>query len=146
MILNLHDLSKRAQQTVLFTIEERLPGFIASPCSTEVQYRVEAIDDFYLLHLKIQATVTINCQRCLTDFQFPYKNQSIIAIATSEARAETLQETYECVVAENGEVILDDLVIDELHLYVIQSHPLDKECNSEITSKFETSIGSVDIL
>ena len=131
-MLYLQELAKQDAQQKQITVMERLPSFVAAPCQLNVGYQVEAKDDFYLIHLTVQGELTIICQRCMHEFQLSYKNPTTIAVARSDERAEQLLEQYECIVSTNWQVSLEDLVIDDLHLYAPQFHQEIKDCDQEI--------------
>ncbi|MBI2786490.1 MAG: DUF177 domain-containing protein [Legionella longbeachae] len=128
----LQEMIKQGLQTKIITLNERLPFFIISPCQLQVNYQVEAKDDFYLLDLHAKGELHIQCQRCLDEFNFPYNNSTEVAICRSDERAEQVQELYECIVSENLQLSIEEILIDELHLYVPQFHPNTNDCNSEI--------------
>lgn len=141
-MLHLQDLAKQGQQTKALILKERLPDFLSPPCHLNVAYQVDAKDKFYLIHLSVAGDLNIICQRCMQEFTFHYDNKTEIAVCRNDEKAEQLLEHYECIVSETGQVALDDLVIDELHLYVPLFHPLITDCDSEIneilTTKNET--------
>lgn len=132
IMLHLQELAKQTQHTKELTVNERLPAFLSAPCHLSVSYQVEAKDNFYLIHLGVRGELTIICQRCMEEFLFPYDNHTIIAVCKNDDRAEQLLAHYECIVSASGEVALEDLVIDELHLYVPIFHSAIKDCDSEI--------------
>ena len=138
----LPEIAKQEQQTKAVTVDERLPDFLLSPCLLNVTYHVEAKDDFYLIHLKVTGDLKILCQRCMQEFNLSYDNHTTIAVCRSDERAEQLLEHYECIVSSNWQVDLQELIIDELHLYVPQFHPAINDCDSEInqflTGQIET--------
>ena len=136
-MLNLLDLAKQNQHSQTLIITERLPDFLPAPCTVTVLFQVEAKDDFYLINLHVKGELHIVCQRCLSEFVHPYDNQTVIAVCRSEERANQLLEQYECIVSSNCQVALDDLVSDELHLYVPQFHPDLNDCDSEIRQILE---------
>ena len=131
-MLHLQELAKQGQQIETVTINERLPGFLHTPCELKVTYQVEAEDNFYLMHLRTIGELNILCQRCMQEFNFLYDNQTLIAVCRSDERAEQLLELYECIVSTNWQVDLLELIIDELHLYAPQVHPEIDDCDSEI--------------
>ncbi|HRD70068.1 MAG TPA: metal-binding protein [Legionella sp.] len=139
-MLNVQDLAKQNHQTKTITLLERLPGFISPPCHLTAQYTVEAKDDFYLIHLQVVGDLTVICQRCMLEFNLPYDNSTIIAVCRDEDRAEQLLEQYECIAASNWQVDLNDLVIDELHLYVDQFHSQIEDCDEEVTKILKKQI------
>jgi uncharacterized protein len=131
-MLYLQELAKQGQQSKTVTLTERVPHFIATPCELNVNYHVETREDFYLINLEVRGELTLLCQRCMDDFNYSYENNTIIAVCRDDARAEQLLERYECIVASNLQVSLEDLIIDELHLYAPQFHPEIEDCGNEI--------------
>ncbi len=131
-MLHLQDLAKYGPQTKQITLRERLPSFLLSPCHLTVTYQIEAKENFYLIQLEVSGELTVLCQRCLHEYNLIYNNQTAIAVTRSDERAEQLLEYYECIVSSNYQVDLEDMVIDELHLYVPQFHQEAKDCNEEI--------------
>lgn len=131
-MLYLQELAKQGQQIKTLTLNDRLPHFIRAPSELRVAYQVEAKDDFYLIHLHANGLLHLQCQRCLDEFDFPYENATVVAVCRDEVRAETLLEHYECVVSASLQISLDDLIIDELHLYAPQFHTEIEECSKEV--------------
>ncbi|RUR12152.1 DUF177 domain-containing protein [Legionella sp. km772] len=131
-MLYLQELTKHGSQNQHLNLSARLPSFLASPCQVNVTYQVEAKEDFYLMHLVVSGELTVTCQRCLNAFNLIYNNPTTIAVARDDERAEQLLEHYECIVSSNYQVNLEDLVIDELHLYVPQFHEETKDCDGEV--------------
>jgi uncharacterized protein len=131
-MLYLQELAKQDTHHKQIIVTERLPSFVSAPCQLEVTYQVEAQDNFYLIHLKVMGELTIICQRCMNEFKLSYNNPTTIAVARSDERAEQLLEQYECIVSSNWQVSLEDLVVDDLHLYVPQFHQEIKDCDQEI--------------
>jgi uncharacterized protein len=131
-MLNMQELAKQSQHTKTMLIKERLPDFINTLCQVDVTYQVEAKDNFYLINLRVQGELNISCQRCMNEFQLSYDNPTVIAVCRNDERAEQLLEHYECIVSSNWQVELEDLVSDELHLYVPQFHQEINECDHEI--------------
>lgn len=131
-MFHLQEMVKHGQQTKTIIVSERLPHFIAEPCTLQVNFHVEARDDFYFVHLHVVGVLHLQCQRCLDDFNYPYDNNTVIAVCRDEKRAEQLLENYECIVSSNLQVSLEDLITDELHLYAPQFHPEITDCRREI--------------
>ncbi|KTD41142.1 YceD family protein [Legionella parisiensis] len=131
-MLYLQEMVKQSQQTMTVTLSERLPNFITTICQLDITYHVEAKEDFYLIHLHVKGELPIRCQRCLDEFKFPYDNMTVVAVCRNDERAEQILEYYECIVSENLQVCLEDMLIDELHLYAPQFHPKINDCSSEI--------------
>lgn len=118
MLLNL----KHSEQRQDILLEQRLPLFIKAPCQVDCAYQLQKEKGYYLLHMQVSGTLTIVCQRCLSDFTYDYANETVIALCDSDETAEKLMSDYECSVIVNGEVDLNHLILDELHLYAPQKH------------------------
>lgn len=131
-MLYLQELAKQGTQHKQLTVTERLPSFVVAPCQLDVTFQVELKEDFYLIHLEVKGDLTVVCQRCMNEFKLDYNNPTVVAVARSDERAEQLLEQYECIVSSNWQVSLDDLVVDDLHLYVPQFHQEIKDCDEEI--------------
>lgn len=131
-MLYLQELAEQEPQHRHITLSERLPSFILAPCALDVKYQVETKDNFYLINLVVSGDLTVVCQRCMQEFHLNYKNATTIAVARSEERAEQLLELYECIVASNWQVSLEDIIIDELYLYAPQFHEDFNDCDDEI--------------
>lgn len=131
-MLRLNDLAKQQSQTHHLVVSDDLPVSLKGPCALDVSYRVEAQNDIYLIHLRVVGDLTAICQRCMHEYPLSYDNQTVIAVCRSDARAEELLEEYECIVASNWQVSLDELIHDELHLYVPEFHPDFNACDDEI--------------
>jgi uncharacterized protein len=131
-MFRLQELAKQGQHTKTLTVSERLPHWVTSPCDLAVAYHVEAKEGFYLVHLHVHGALHLQCQRCLDEFNYLHDNNTNIAVCRDDERAEKLLEHYECIVAPDFQVSLEDLIIDELHLYVPQFHPEVTDCSSEI--------------
>lgn len=65
---------------------------------------------------RIDARVSLTCQRCLEPMMYEAHVQPLLAWVKSEAEAEALPEEYEPLLAPDGRVVLADLVADELLL------------------------------
>ncbi|MGC1182886.1 YceD family protein [Legionella sp.] len=128
----LQEMVKQGHQTKIVTIKERLPNFIIAPCTLYVHYQVDVKEDFYLVRLHVNGEVSLQCQRCLDNFNYLYDNNTVIAVCRDEQRAEELLEHYECVVSSSLQICLEDLIIDELHLYAPQFHLQITDCSQDI--------------
>ncbi|BCA95336.1 metal-binding protein [Legionella antarctica] len=131
-MLHLPELVKQGQHTKLLTVKDRLPFFLIAPCEITVSYHVEAKDDCYLIYLKVSGSLTSLCQRCMQDFPTSYENHTVIAVCRTDERAEQMLGLYECIVSTNWLVDLEELIVDELHLYAPQFHPDINDCDSEV--------------
>lgn len=131
-MLHLRELSGLAPQTQRLFITDNLPSFLTAPCQVEATYQIENKIDFYLIRLQVKGNLTVICQRCLHEFETTYDNVTEIAVAASEEKANRLQEEYECIVSSKGQVVLEDLVRDDLHLYGPSSHEDSRDCDREV--------------
>jgi uncharacterized protein len=131
-MLDLPKIAKQGQQISSVILVDRLPGFVKDPCHLRATYNLESKDDFYLIHLSVAGDLIITCQRCMEEFNLSYDNSTILAVCRNDERAEQLLEYYECIVSSNWQVDLEELIIDELHLYVSPFHPEISDCDSKI--------------
>ncbi|KTC78228.1 YceD family protein [Legionella brunensis] len=137
MLINLkNSAAKTGVEQATLELHERLPAHINPPCVTHCQFSIESQNNYYLLNLTVNSMLTITCQRCLKEFNYQYVNNTTLAICHSDEIAEKLMEQYECVISEDGHVNLNELITDELHLYVPELHPEISDCDSEINRFF----------
>ena len=114
---------QEASQTVLVRIDDRKPAFVSSACELTCVFQVEACSNYYLLTMDVSGMLNITCQRCLGNFQHDYENRTQLAICADEDVAETLMASYECIVVNDSQIDLIDVVTDELFLFVPEKHP-----------------------
>jgi uncharacterized protein len=69
-----------------------------------------------LISGRIDARVSLTCQRCLEPMTFEAHAQPLLAWVKSENEAAALPEEYEPLLVPDGHVVLADLVADELLL------------------------------
>lgn len=134
MLLNLKLLTTSQQQHHRVYLEERLPFFINTPCWVDCCYQVQKESRYTLLHMEISAELTVICQRCLSEFSVKHTNKTTLALCETESIANELMSDYECIVVSDGVVSLDDLIADDLHLYVPQKHEVVQDCDSVATT------------
>ena len=96
-----------APQHVVMTLDERLPCYVQSPVVLTCDYRVDMCQNYHLLTLDLSGVLTLTCQRCLTLFEYDFTHQTMLAICQNEAQAEKLMEQFDCIVAVNGERIVN---------------------------------------
>ena len=132
MNINLSDASKQKEVSELtLELTDRLPEHIQAPCSIVLRWRLERIDDFYLLYLTFNADLQPICQRCLESFDFVMNDEHVLAICENEQRAEQLMMDYEVITADRGQVDLVHIVTDELHFSAPVFHPESDFCGHE---------------
>ena len=119
-------------QHVNLVVEERLPKRLDSPCKLSCEFYARQESNYYILHVKTRGMVDIVCQRCLQVFPYPFQHQATIAVCPDEATAERLMNQYECIVAENGQINILEVLTDDLYLFLPEKHPDLKDCDSEI--------------
>ncbi|KTD22302.1 metal-binding, possibly nucleic acid-binding protein [Legionella lansingensis] len=133
MLINLKTLSAKAEgEHIVLELRERLPTHLISPCTVNCHFSVEKCNDYYLLHLNVESNLGIICQRCLQEFSYHYDNTSELAIVSCDEMADKLMEQFECVVADNNQVDLKELVTDELHLYIPELHAKSSDCDHNV--------------
>ncbi|MGQ3887414.1 YceD family protein [Legionella sp. CNM-1927-20] len=145
MLIDLKTQAKQLEgQTVEVYLKERMPNRIPAPCSLSCTYLVKEVDDYFLLSLEVSGQLDIECQRCLKNFLYDYKNTTTLAICNADSCAEKLMDKYECVVANNFFIDLIELVTDELHLYSPENHLNIGECDKEVSKFIHFSPSTVD--
>ena len=133
MLLNL----KPSEQRQRIVLDQRLPPFIQAPCQVDCHYRLQKEKGYFLLHMQVTGVFSIVCQRCLMDFSYDYSNATLLALCDSEETADKLMSAYECSMISNGEVDLNDLILDELYLYAPQRHTDHALCDPVATHYLE---------
>ena len=121
------------QQRAVIKLQERLPERISNPCELTCDFRVASYDNYYLLTLDIAGAIDVTCQRCLQLFPDDYHNQSKLAVCINDAVAESLMEHFECIVADDHQVDLADIVADDLHLFSPEKHYNSTDCSAEMS-------------
>lgn len=133
MIINLKKfVTSDAEQQGNLVLEARLPPFIKSPSTLHYKFHVKMPQNYYVLTLEVSAELLCICQRCLGEYKHHYQNRTELAICSNDEIAEQLMEQYECIVSENGQVDLNELLTDELYLYGPEFHPEISDCDNEI--------------
>lgn len=130
-MLYLYELSGLPPRTETLLISEYRPGFLPHPSEVEATYEVEDKIDYFLIRLSVRGDLIVLCQRCMQEFTLAYDNSTVIAVCPTEERAERIQAQYDCIVANKGTVVLEDIVRDDLHLYLPPSHPDSNDCDKE---------------
>ena len=129
-------LKTYAKQDILAPVKiklhARLPERIQAPVELTCHFQVKKYNDYYLLTLDVAGILTIACQRCLKAFQYNYCNKTELAVCGSEPIAEGLMDLYECMVAEEDEVDLAEILTDELVLFSPEKHEDLADCDVEI--------------
>lgn len=133
MLINLKIASaQHSPKPVQIELSARLPDNIEHACSLDCEYQVQSYGHYYLLKLATKGDIVITCQRCLHEFNHHYSNQTTLAICDSNELAEQLMNDYECISSTNGEIDLNEVLTDELYLFVPDKHLNFEECNKEV--------------
>lgn len=119
-------------QQVVVKLQARLPERIHSPIELNCSFNVVSYGNYYLIILDLAGRLTMTCQRCLQAFPYDYCNQIQLAVCNKDSIAETLMESFECIVIEDNEIDLVEIVTDELHLFSEDKHKNIADCDSEI--------------
>jgi uncharacterized protein len=78
---------------------------------------------------QLAGTLQLQCQRCMEPLAFEITNKIALAIVHTEEEADELPEGYDSIVANDGILLIQDVVEDELivSLPVVPMHDL-KDC------------------
>ena len=120
-------------QTVVVHVQERKPDRVSSACDLTCTFKVEACSDYYLITLDVHGTLDITCQRCLANFQHEHINRTTLAVCANEDVAETLMASFECIVVNNFQIDLIDILTDELYLFLPEKHLDVAGCDREMS-------------
>jgi uncharacterized protein len=121
-------------QTLVLHISERLPSCLCESAQVNCTFQVQSCTDFYLLSLSVKGDFTITCQRCLGNFKHALDYETQLAVCRREEMAESLMEQYDCIVSNNDQLDLLDVLTDELHLNLPEKHPDEMGCDVEMTA------------
>ena len=121
-------------QTLVLHINERLPSCLCEPADVSCRFQVQSCTDFYLLSLSVKGDFTITCQRCLGNFKHRLDYETQLAVCRREEMAESLMEQHDCIVSNNDQLDLFDVLTDELHLNLPEKHPDEMGCDVEMTA------------
>lgn len=83
----------------------------------------------------LQATIPLQCQRCLDLYNFEVNSKLEVVLITTDAEAERLQDSYDTWLVEDDKIFMQDFVEDELllSLPVIAKH---EDCELDEAAKF----------
>ena len=121
------------QQRAVIKLQERLPERISHPCELTCDFNVASFDNYFLLTLDIAGAIDVTCQRCLQPFPDDYYNRSTLAVCINDTVAESLMEHFECIVSDDNQVDLADIVADDLHLFSPEKHDNSTDCSVEMS-------------
>ena len=90
-------------------------------------------DGTRLCRVQLKTAIHLQCQRCMNPFTYEIISDFVQGIVSSASEAEALPEYYEPVIAEDGLLIIKDMVEDELilSLPIVPMHPAD-ECEVKL--------------
>jgi uncharacterized protein len=83
--------------------------------------------------VQLSAEVVLQCQRCMEPFKYGITSDFLHGVVSSEREAETLAEQYEPVIVQDGQLMVQDMIEDELILKmpIVPMHP-DVECKVKL--------------
>lgn len=119
---------RETPEQVKITLTERLPAHLQAPIEIDCQYRLRPESDFFLLDLRIQTTLCFDCSRCGETIRRDFSHECLLAVFSSDERASELAQEYDAVVAEQGELDLGQVLVDELILYAPERHENLEDC------------------
>lgn len=132
MLINLRAAASTIPQQLQVELTERLPAHVLPPCQLQCEYRVEQLDDYFLVTMAIHGQITMVCQRCMHEYPHVYDNTTVIAACSTEEKAEQLMAAYECVLMKKNQIDFIELITDDLHLYSPQHHLDPKDCDESV--------------
>lgn len=118
-----------------FMLTDRLPQYINGNIVVDCTFHVKKHDNGYILSLKTQAKPEIICQRCLNLFKYDYFYSNDLLICDNEDIANSKMQQYECVVVKTYNIVLQDILTDDLYLFLPDKHP-QNECSFENLTKY----------
>lgn len=104
-------------------LTERLPYFIHPPCCVQVTWSIETQDQVHYLNLDLIGDLTVDCQRCGHAFATHVSHRNRIVLCKNTQQLETLSGEQDALLIEELPTNLEDIIIDELHLYLHARHP-----------------------
>jgi uncharacterized protein len=84
----------------------------------------------YIVAVSVEATVVMQCQRCLSDMEVPVSSASVMACVWNDDDAAALPATYDPLIVEDA-ADLSDIVEEEILLAIPVSPIHQAECKSE---------------
>ncbi|MBC6413639.1 MAG: DUF177 domain-containing protein [Chromatiales bacterium] len=92
--------------------------------------------DCVLLTMEVDATLDLECQRCLNQMQWGIQLQNQLCIVDSNAKAGQLPHNTDYYVCASDKMAIADLIEDELLLVIPQNpmHNSRDECNADFIS------------
>lgn len=70
----------------------------------------------HFVNATLAGCMTLQCQRCMQSMTYDIMSTFVSGIVVNEQEAEKLNESYEPIIAEGGNLVIQDLVEDELIL------------------------------
>ena len=71
-----------------------------------------------IVRVKVEATLALQCQRCLDTMELPVNGESRLVVVDGPAEAERLPEDVDPLLVEDGKLALRSLIEDELILAI----------------------------
>ena len=85
---------------------------------------------FAVAEIRMTGTATLQCQRCMGSMVVPVDTGTRVALLSAEADAGRVPDDLEPVLAPGGRISVDDLVEEELMLFlpIVPRHESETEC------------------
>jgi uncharacterized protein len=86
------------------------------------------------IHGRVQAEVSLECQRCLEVLRYPIDSEFMLGLVRSTAEAELLPAHYEPLLVEDEPLFLRDIIEDELLLALpVVARHAPEDCHVELS-------------
>ena len=128
----------KAQRRGYLTVEKlprllRLCPTTQTPIEAILGFEWIAAYDCVLLTMRIEATLALQCQRCLAPMKWDARLQNQLCIVNSDTHARRLPRSADYYVCASDKMSVVDLIEDELLLVIPQNpiHGDENECNPE---------------
>jgi uncharacterized protein len=119
------------KEDIQVILDERLPSYVLEPMEMTFSYEIEKEGPLYLLTIHEKANPKIQCQRCMEECTQLFEHTSKIAICGSDEIAQQYQSTHDLIVASDFIIEINDILIDDLHLYLPNFHKKIDQCHTK---------------
>jgi uncharacterized protein len=118
-------------EAIKVVLDDRLPSYVIDSIEMTFSYEVEKEGPLYILTIHEKACPKIQCQRCMEECSQPFEHTSQIAICGSDEIAQQYQSAYDLIVASDFIIEINDILIDDLHLYLPNFHKKIDQCHAK---------------
>lgn len=103
-------------------LETRLPTHVSGPCTLHCDWSLDPYPQYSILTLKLTGDLTLTCLRCAETYTYPFRHENKIAFCRNQSTLEQLMPEMDCLLIEELPADFNELITDELHLYVPEKH------------------------